>query len=165
MKIQLRTANTLLALLASALLFSFFFYANGKTSSNPTDTSKIEWLTIEELQERVKEKPKKVFIDVYTSWCSWCKVMDKTTFKNSDVAEFANEHFYAVKLNAEGMSTVNFNGKTATERELAAAFNVTGYPTIVLMDEKLEAAFPVPGYRKAKQFKKLLVQFHESSLK
>jgi len=49
---------------------------------------------------RNEEAPKKLFIDVYTDWCGWCKKMDVSTFKNAEVIREMNENFYAVKLDA-----------------------------------------------------------------
>ena len=33
----------------------------------------INWMTIEEAEAAVKKEPKKIFIDVYTDWCGYCK--------------------------------------------------------------------------------------------
>ena len=41
-------------------------------------------------------------MDIYTDWCGPCKLMDKNTFQNPDVAQYLNNNFYAVKFNAEG---------------------------------------------------------------
>ena len=35
-----------------------------------------------------------VLVDVYTDWCGWCKVMDKNTFSEPNVAKILNENFY-----------------------------------------------------------------------
>ncbi|HLT51685.1 MAG TPA: DUF255 domain-containing protein, partial [Arenibacter sp.] len=47
----------------------------------------ITWLSWEEavkLAETEKD-PKKIFVDVYTDWCGWCKKMDKDTFQDPKV--------------------------------------------------------------------------------
>ena len=33
-----------------------------------------------------QKKTKKILVDVYTDWCGPCKLMDKKTFQNRDVA-------------------------------------------------------------------------------
>ena len=57
--------------------------------------------------------PKKIFIDAYTVWCAPCKMLDKNTFANKDVANYINKNYYAVKFNAEGNETIKFDGKTS----------------------------------------------------
>lgn len=34
---------------------------------------KVKWMSFEEAIAANKENPKKIFIDIYTDWCSWCK--------------------------------------------------------------------------------------------
>lgn len=120
----------------------------------------INWLSIEEAQARGKKEPKKVFVDVYTNWCGFCKKMDANTFSNPEIIKYVNDHFYAVKLNAESKKLVTFNGTTLSEAELARAFRVTGYPTIVFIDETFRYIQPVPGYREPAEFHKILLQFN-----
>ena len=67
----------------------------------PSGSPAIRWLSFEEAVALHAVEPKKLFIDVYTDWCGWCKRMDKTTFVDSAVASELGGHFYAVKLNAE----------------------------------------------------------------
>ena len=119
----------------------------------------IQWLTIEEAQALAEKAPRKVIMDVYTDWCGWCKKMDKTTFADEEVAKYVNENFYAVKLKADSNDKVTFKGKEFAKGELAQAFRVTGYPTIVFFDETFSKFQPVSGYRGADDFLDLLQQF------
>ena len=122
----------------------------------------INWLTIEEAQELSKKEPRKIIMDVYTDWCGWCKKMDKTTFADEEVAQYVNENFYAVKLKADSKDKVTFKGKEFSKGELAQAFRVSGYPTIVFFDKSFSKFQPVSGYRGADDFLALLEQFNQA---
>ena len=72
---------------------SFSLYAQ-KTQN------KINWMTVEEVQEKMLTAPRKVYIDIYTDWCHWCKIMDKKTFTNKYVIDYMNENYYCIHFNA-----------------------------------------------------------------
>lgn len=74
--------------------------------------SPIKWMSMEEAYNASKVVNKPLFIDVYTSWCGWCKRMDQTTFKDPVVAGYINSFFHPVKFNAETNDTINFLEKT-----------------------------------------------------
>ena len=114
----------------------------------------IQWKTIEQVQELMKVTPKKVYIDMYTDWCGWCKEMDKKTFTNKKVIDYINENFYAIKFNAETADSILFNGKKYGRLEeyktnsLASEWmnNKLSYPTSIFCDELFANPQPVPGY-------------------
>ncbi|WP_394350960.1 thioredoxin family protein [Poritiphilus flavus] len=124
----------------------------------------VQWLSLEEAAALAQndKNPKKVFIDVYTDWCGWCKKMDKDTFQNPEVAKYMNSNFYMVKLDGEGKDPIEFKGKTYNYvpsgrrgyHEIAAALlqGRMSYPTVVFLDEDLNMLSPVPGYQKPKPF-------------
>ena len=129
----------------------------------------VQWLTFEEAVERSKTEKKKIFIDVYTDWCGWCKVMDKNTFSHPEIAAYLNENFYPVKFNAEQKEVVEFRGETFEYvpsgnrgyHELAAGLlnNKLSFPTVVFLDEDFRIISPVPGYHKPDFFQKVVTYF------
>ena len=129
------------------------------------ETAVVQWMTFEEAVEKSKTEKRKIFIDVYTDWCGWCKVMDKKTFSAPAVAKMLNEQFYPVKFNAEQREDVIFNGTTFKfieygsrgTHQLAAALlnNKLSYPTVVFLDEDFKMLLPLPGYREAPEFHKI----------
>ena len=152
------------------------------TSFKPTNelaTGKINWITIEEAIELQKTTPKKIIMDVYTNWCGPCKMLDKNTFGNEDVANYVNEHFYAVKFNGEGNDSVIFKDKTfgnpnydatkANRRNSAHEFsrylNVRAYPTMVFFDEDANFITPIAGYLKPQQLELYLKLFQSDKYK
>lgn len=118
----------------------------------PNEKATIKWLTLEEAYELNKANPRKIFVDVYTNWCGWCKRMDKDTFQDPKVAEFVNENFYAVKLNAESQDKITIGQDTTTSQMMARSMGVSGYPTIVYIKEDFKTIQAVPGYQKPDAF-------------
>jgi len=139
----------------------------------------INWVSIDEAIALQKQNPKKIMMDVYTNWCGPCKLLDKNTFHNKDVVDYVNEHYYAVKFNAEGNDVVNFDGKTfensgykaenANRRNSVHPFTrylkVGAYPTIVFLDENQKMIAPVRGYQKPKQLELYLKLFKSNEYK
>jgi thioredoxin-related protein len=92
------------------LLLTFVFSAC-EIFSGAGASKTIKWQTIEKVIGK-KNKKKKVFIEVYTNWCGWCKRMEKSTFNDPAIARYINTHFYSVKFDAESRKAIDFQGKT-----------------------------------------------------
>lgn len=139
----------------------------------------INWVTIEEAVALQKKEPRKIMMDVYTAWCGPCKMLDKNTFKNKDVADYVNKNYYAVKFNGEGNDTVTFDGNTfsnpnydpakASRRnsvhEFTRYLRVSAYPTIVFMDEQGKVIAPITGYKQPQQLELYLKMFKSNDYK
>jgi thioredoxin-related protein len=126
----------------------------------------IKWMSYDEALKHSRKKPKKIFVDVYTDWCGWCKKMDKTTLKDPRIIAYMNKHYYAVKLNAESDKAVSFQGKAMTEKELAGkVFKITGYPSTVYLESDEKIIQPVPGYMDVPTLDKILHYIGEDHYK
>ena len=137
----------------------------------------VTWLSWNEAYElsQTDKNPKKIFIDVYTDWCGWCKKMDKDTFQNPEVAAYMQANFYMVKLDGEGKEEITYNGKTFKfipqgrrgYHEFAAALmqGKMSYPTVIFLDEKLGMLSPVPGYQKVEPFMQIARYFGDNIYK
>ena len=130
--------------------------------------------TFEDALAKAKSEDKILIVDVYTDWCGWCKKMDKEAYSNQEVKDLIAGSFIFVKLNAEGTGKIKYNGKTYTETELAAYFEVTGYPTTVFIEpdgKQIEFNYDrskmknIPGYFKTDEFKKILQYFKDKKYK
>lgn len=134
-------------------------------------SQEINWLTWEEVEEKMHEQPKKIMVDVYTEWCGWCKKMDASTFQNPELIKYINENFYAIKFDAEytGPITINnteYNFVKAGRKgyhELAAKIlrGKLSYPSLVFLDYNMKVIQPIPGYRDALTLDMILHYFHE----
>ena len=131
-------------------------------------------MTLEQALEKSKTEKRKIFVDVYTDWCGWCRHMDSTTFVTPAVANYLNEHFYAVKFNAEQKQDILFKDKTfrfnkvgerGGHHELAALWlnNRLSFPTTVFLDENQNLIQPVPGYLDATKMEAIINYFGSDS--
>jgi uncharacterized protein YyaL (SSP411 family) len=125
------------------------------------------------MQVAYKKSPKPILIDVYTSWCGWCKVMDKETYRNEKVANYINEHYYAVKLDAESKDAYNW-GETkyvydpATKSNGLAIYLLYGqmsFPTTVFLADLYAQPAPLAGYLKPNEIEAPLKYFGEGVFK
>ncbi len=149
-----------------------------KTAAAPAKAG-IQWMSFDEAQAAAKKSPKPLFVDVYTSWCGPCKMLDARTFSDPRVAEYVNSHFYPVKFNAESGEPVTFKGqkfenpdfnpgmqqgRNGTHQLTYAIANVQGriaYPTIVYLDSDLNVLAPVQGLMDPPQIEPILHYFGE----
>ena len=146
---------------------SFFLLALTLTGwTQEAEQSPVRWMSFEEAMERSKMEKRKIFIDVFTDWCGWCKVMDKNTFSEAAVAKILNEKFYPVKFDAEQTNDIVFNGTTfkfipsgnkgVHQLAMALLNNQMSYPTVVFLDEEFRMIQPLAGYQKAPEFHKII---------
>jgi thioredoxin-related protein len=121
---------------------------------------KVNWISVEELQQKYAQTPKPILVDLYTDWCGWCKVMEKNTYGNAKVATFINEHYYAIKYNAESKENVVFDGKKfaynpAYKTNDLAIYLSSGqleYPNTIFLSAINASPAPLSGYMKPKEF-------------
>ncbi|MDX1463948.1 MAG: DUF255 domain-containing protein [Marinirhabdus sp.] len=124
----------------------------------------INWMSMEEALEAQKTEPKKIIMDVYTKWCGPCKLLDKNTFGDPQVAAFINENYYAVKFDAEGTEKINYQGFLYTnpnyqegrkgrnsQHLFAHALKITGYPSLVFFRDDGSLIQAISGYRTPQQ--------------
>ncbi|NPA34604.1 MAG: DUF255 domain-containing protein [Chlorobi bacterium] len=127
----------------------------------------IKWVDFETAVHLNKKKPKKIFIDVYTDWCGWCKVLDRKTFRDPRVIKVMNKYYHAVKLDAETRDTIYFQNKPHTyikeyRANLIALRLLDGrmvYPSMVILDEKFNRLRIIRGYKSADDLLPILIYY------
>lgn len=131
---------------------------------------RIKWYSFEEAYKLNKTKPRKIFVDVFTDWCGWCKKMDNETFTNPVIVKYMNKNYYCVKLDAERKDSVvidgvvfanpNPNGRRSTHKLAVDLLKGNmSYPSYVFLNEKSQWITVINGYRQAKDFESIIHYF------
>ncbi len=103
------------------------------------DTTSGSW---NDMKALATKEHKFIFIDAYTDWCSWCKVMDKETFSDKVVADFMNAKFINVRYEMETGFGALMSGK----------YRVSGFPTFLIFTSDGRLVNRIVGYHKSKEF-------------
>ncbi|MBR1849933.1 MAG: DUF255 domain-containing protein [Bacteroidales bacterium] len=142
----------------------------------PAASAQIKWNNIATadtatLGERL------VFIDFYTSWCGWCKKMDRETFTDPTVAKIMTRYYYPVKFDAESGLTFSWKGTSykgnqpvnGRQRPHEFAYAILGqrmgFPSYGIFDSDRNLVNVLPGYYSAKDFTILLWYFASGDYK
>jgi thioredoxin-related protein len=156
-----------------------FFIIFLALSFNYNHSQEINWISLDEAQELQKTNPKNIILDAYTNWCGPCKLMDKNTFQNKFIVQFINDHYYAVKFNAEGNEIINFKGRRFenvgydknksqtrnSSHQFTQFLGVNAYPTTLFFDDKMNLITPIRGYLVPKQLEIYLELFKNDHYK
>jgi len=148
-------------------ILSFF------TLNSFTQEVEVKWYTFEEAVELNKQEKRKIFIDVYTDWCGWCKKMEASTFTNPAIANILNNEYYAVRFDAETKDTISFRGKqfvneggkSRSPHQLAVALlkGKMSYPSVAYLNENNQFITAVPGYYSPERLEPVLKFFAEDA--
>ena len=150
----MRIKNLFPVIILSILSIGLFAQEQPVSISN----NAITWMSWDEMVKAQETERKKVFLDVYTDWCGWCKKMDASTFLDPNIAAVMNSGFYAVKLDAEMKETLEFNGYTFTNpnpgsKRSTHQFAVSlldgqlSYPSFVILDENFTRQHIIKGFQ------------------
>jgi uncharacterized protein YyaL (SSP411 family) len=138
----------------------------------PVGRESITWMTIEQAEGKLQQQQKPILIDLYTTWCGWCKQMDHRTYSNKKVAQYLSDKFYTVKIDAETKSTITWQGRTysfnpqyrCNEFAVYLSHGQLEFPTTVIIAPG-EAPQAIPGYMEPKDLEMLVKYFGEGAYK
>lgn len=133
-----------------------------------TSQAQVNWHTIDDAAQ-AKIGTRIYFVDFYTSWCGWCKKMDRDTYADPIVVKILNKYYYPVKFDAEGSKKVIWNGRvyppaTAGRNGLHSFASTilgkqAGFPSAAFLRADGSLVQVVPGYFKPQEFATILWYF------
>lgn len=145
-------------------------YQKSFYDSTYTPDTSIKWMGLPDALSAAQKEKKKILIYLNAQWCNTCKVMDKSTFGNKDIALQINDTYYPVKLDVNSMDTIVFQGQTFVNGKeqsnyfhqlaLALVQNQLIMPSMVVMEPDGRLITSVPYYFSAENLEPVLSFFH-----
>ena len=144
-----------------AVLTLLLFSCKPSTEYQKSTDGSITWINIDQAADLKNDEEKMYFVDIYTEWCGWCKVMDKKTFTDPEVIKLMSEKFHMVKFDAEQTNLVNWEGQEYIYKAggrkgihgLAPMLlnNRLSYPSFAILDKNRKPIKTIVGYKKPDQ--------------
>ena len=123
----------MLKIMLAFILFASSGFAEG------VDFIKQDW---DKALDEAEKTGKPIFVDAYTDWCGWCKVMDQKTFSDKSIYSYMNKHFVNAKINMEKGIGV----------KLAMKYQVTGFPSYLIFNNSGRLVYKTLGFMEPKDF-------------
>ena len=121
------------------LLFALLFAGFAVTA--PAQV-KFETKSTDAVRSMAEKAGKRVFIDLYASWCPPCRMMDKHVFSRKDVGEFMDKRFVSAKYDTD----------RAIGKDLLARYGNGAIPLYLVFDTAGELLGRIQGASSAEEF-------------
>jgi len=127
--------------LATTFLINLFNLGCNNPQPKHLKSEEINWKPFNrEIFNEAKEANKLVFLEVGANWCHWCHVMDDSTYSNTAVKDYLNEHFILSREDQDARP------------DLFSAYKPWGWPALIVFNADGEELLKLKGYQPAKRF-------------
>jgi thioredoxin-related protein len=111
---------------------------------------------LEQAQNLAKQDGKKVVLDMYASWCGYCKRMVSEVYVDKTVGATMDAYYHFVRVDIESDDKAVYNGRSFSMKELAGGFGVRSTPTYVFIDSDGKIIGAQPGFMPVQMFNLVL---------
>src|SRR5438477_9018108 len=123
-------------------LFAIAFATLLFAASASTAEVHFKDLKFADAMKQARKEKKIIMIDYYTTWCGWCKRLDRDTYSSDEIGKYADENIVSLKLDAEKGEGI----------ALAKKSGVSAFPTIVFYNADGKEIYRIVGYKPAPAF-------------
>lgn len=122
----------------------------------------------EEVEQLVGQDARPIVIFFYTDWCVYCKMMQRTTFRDKGIINLLNTFYYFIEVNGEDKADIIHLQKTFkyipsginTGIHEIADYYLKGvskaYPSLLLLNVKFEKKALKQSYMNPSDFRDFL---------
>ena len=126
------------------IFLAIFFSLTCAWAAPPENEGKIIWTNYEKGVFMAGQQDKKVFLYFHADWCTYCKKMELTTFKDKGIIDYLNENYIAITVDSD------------KEKKIASRFGVRGLPTTWFLQPDMGKLSSMPGYIDSKRLLTIL---------
>jgi thioredoxin-related protein len=136
------------------LLFTFSTQSIAQTEKGVHFIQPENW---QEVLSIAKTQHKNIFVDVYTTWCGPCKMMDNNVYPDSALGALVNQDFIAIKVQMDCTKNDNPYVKSwyADAEQIKQSAKVESFPTLLFYNPEGQLIFKSIGYKSAKALAKI----------
>jgi len=145
-------------------LFLVLFFSFSVQSKS----QQLQTYSFEQVEQLVGENPRPILLYFYTDWCQYCKMLQKTTFKDVKVIEKLNKDYYVIFFDGNNKEIIlNLNktfhfvptGMKSGYHEVF--YHYLGerpeiYPTIIFLDKHFKETLFLQSYLSSEELLEIL---------
>lgn len=118
---------------------------------------KESFLDLRDDVNEARQKKRRLMIYFHQDGCPYCAELVNNNFSQKTTVDYINRHFDAIAINMWGDREVtHLDGKTYTEKELAAVLKIWFTPTLLFLNDTGETVLRINGYYPPKKLKTAL---------
>ena len=139
--------------------------------SEATFTGEVDWMSLEKALTLIKEKPKKILLNIYADWSNTSMMM-QNGYRHPLIAKYINSNYYPVKVSAISRDTINFyddqfvnEGKEPSYHPFIVALleQKMQFPATVIFNEKAQRTPPVQHYMSTRPLEMVLKYYGDNA--
>jgi thioredoxin-related protein len=126
----------------------------GAEASEPPAWFRQSFLEFDEDVREAATNHKRVMLYFHQENCPYCSLLVKENFSRPDIVAAMQKNLESIAIDMWGdREVIATDGKTYTEKSLAAALKVNYTPTLIFLDERGQVALRLDGYYPPERFR------------
>lgn len=121
------------------LFIAVFFFINATSYSQSIHFAPLSW---RDALAKAKAENKMLFVEMYTTWCTYCKQMERDVFTLKETGDYYNEHFINVRYDAQKIDGI----------QIRKSYAMLGFPTYLYLNPEGLVILKTAGFQETKKF-------------
>ena len=107
-----------------------------------------------DIKAKAQKENKYIFMDCQTTWCGWCRKMEKDVFPDTQLGAFVNANYIAVSVQFDQTAKDNDHIKSwySDAVQIKKDYPISGYPSFLIFTPDGKIAHRLVGYQPAPDF-------------